>query len=213
MSFPHRIAPTERSITQARLGSSITSADHSRVVLVSYGTDTLHAVKKHGNRTLSLRIVPELTVVDSISNEPSSLDLPPRAWRKVYEKLRPSLAKKRRAHEFNAVMKREITNPIGYNPKEAAWRREMATVEGEEKEKAAWRREPAALEREEKEEFSLQDALDYLQPQEEEDKKEDDKEDDEDEEKLPIPTFLVKKEKVVKVVPQSELRLFRPGMM
>ncbi|EAT91912.2 hypothetical protein SNOG_00417 [Parastagonospora nodorum SN15] len=182
------------------------------MIFVSYGTDTLHAVKKHGNKTHSPRIVPELTVVDSTSNEPSSLDLPPRAWRKVYEKLRPSLAKKRRAHEFNAVMKREITNPIGYDPEEAAWRREMAAIEGEEKETAAWRRKLAALDREEKEEFSLQDALDYLQPREEDDDKEDDKEEEEEEE-LPIPTFLLKKEKVVKVVPQSELRLFRPGMI
>ncbi|KAH4823129.1 hypothetical protein HBH61_009930 [Parastagonospora nodorum] len=196
MSFPHGIAPTGSSITQARPGSSIISADHSRMIFVSYGTDTLHAVKKH----------------DSTSNEPSSLDLPPRAWRKVYEKLRPSLAKKRRAHEFNAVMKREITNPIGYDPEEAAWRREMAAIEGEEKETAAWRRELAALDREEREEFSLQDALDYLQPREEDDDKEDDKEEEEEEE-LPIPTFLLKKEKVVKVVPQSELRLFRPGMI
>jgi hypothetical protein len=183
------------------------SAENYDVVLVSYGTDQLHDVKKHGNRTHSPSIGLKLTVADSVSNKPSSLDLPPRAWRKIYEKLRPSQAKKRRAREFDAIMKREIFNPIGYNSEEAAWRREMAAAEEEEKEKAAWSREISPLDGDEKEGFSLQDALDYVQPKEEEDDKEDRKEE------LPIPTFLVKKEKSVKILPASELRLFRTGMM
>ena len=183
------------------------SAEDYDVVLVSYGTDQLHGVKKHGNRTHSPSIGPKLTIADSVSNKPSSLDLPPRAWRKIYEKLRPSQAKKRRAREFDAIMKREIFNPIGYNTEEAVWRREMAAAEEEEKEKAAWSRKISPLDGDEKEEFSLQDALDYVQPVEEEDDKEETKE------QLPIPTFLVKKKKSVKILPASELRLFRTGMM
>lgn len=211
MAYLFPIAPGRGLITQARPASTMTSAKSYEEVLVSYGTDQLHVVKKHGNRMQSPRTAPELTVADSMSNEPSSMDLPPRAWRKFYEKLRPSEAKKRRAREFDAIMKREIFNPIDYNPDEAAWRREMAAAEREEKEKAAWSREISPLDGDEKEEFSLQDALDYVQPQEEEDDKEEDKK--EDEEDIPIPTFLVKKKVSAKVLPASELRLFRTGMM
>lgn len=43
------------------------------------------------------------------------------AWRKVVETLRPAERKKRRAKEFDAMMRREIDNPIG-GYEETNWR-------------------------------------------------------------------------------------------
>lgn len=113
-----------------------------------------------------------------------------KAWTKLVGTIRPSERKKRRAKEFDAIMRREIEQPVGDNTEPQRWRTEVAEV--------------VELAREGFD-MSLQDALDLLEPPDEE----------EDITALPpIPTYLVEPEKeVFRPLPQSELRLFAPGMM
>jgi hypothetical protein len=114
-----------------------------------------------------------------------------KAWNKIIENLRLGERKKRRVQEFDAIMRREIEQPVGNITEPGMWCTAVAEVTQEEREGH---------------QMSLQDALDLLPPPSSK------------EESItalpPIPTYLQKKEKeMFRPLPQSELRLFAPGMM
>jgi hypothetical protein len=87
-------------------------------------------------------------------------------------------------------MRREIEQPVGDTTEPGTWRTAIAEVTQEGREGY---------------QMTLQDALDFLEPPSEA----------EDITALPpIPTYLQEPEKeVFRPLPQSELRLFAPGMM
>jgi hypothetical protein len=113
------------------------------------------------------------------------------AWHKLIENLRRGERKKRRIQEFDAIIRKEIEQPVGDTTEPEMWKTAIAEVTQEEREGF---------------QMSLQDALELLEPPSSK------------EESItalpPIPSYLQKKKKeVFRPLPESELRLFAPGMM
>jgi hypothetical protein len=198
MTFPLNLMSEIDLITRARLASATTPTDGAHSISNHEPIRQWQATAKPSNESFSPQPIHKLTLpVGSLAS--SFLDHKPlqttikqkkntpKAWRKVIEALHPSQRKRRRVQEFDAIIRREIDNPVGVDVEEARWRREMAAIDKEENM------------------FTLQDALDELEPPEKEEERK---------EFAPIPTFLVEPEKeVVRPLPESELRLFAPGMM
>ncbi|KAH4200087.1 hypothetical protein HBH69_025560 [Parastagonospora nodorum] len=171
---------------------SESASTQARAARVSTATEDNCAT--HGDEQRALLNAGASALGDLPLTTPKKISHKLRAWRKLVEAVHPSRCKVRRARESDAIMREMMESPVGDNKE---WENGYST-EGMLREEEEYCSATDTT-------LSLEDELEYVQPQEA---------DEEITALLSIPTFLVtQKKNEARITIADEVGVFRSGAM